>query len=85
MSVMRHAGLNRKVGLQAKSDIFVSSKAGHGGKGGGTNIAHLPGRQPKNSASSLGRPPIFLLSAAAIFHLNLGLILAFPSLLLKLF
>ncbi|XWS20554.1 hypothetical protein CRYUN_Cryun31cG0111900 [Craigia yunnanensis] len=88
--VLRHAGLNRTVGLGAKGDkeeyqkkhqIFLSKKS-KGGKGGAANIPHHP-RQAKNAAFSLVSPPFFL--STAIMHISLTGILAFPSLILKLF
>ena len=90
ISVLRHADLNRTVGLGAKDDeeeyhkkhqIFLSKKA-KGGSGGAANIPHHP-RQAKNAAFSLVSPPFFL--STAIMHISLTVILAFPSLLLKLF
>ncbi|XWS11703.1 hypothetical protein CRYUN_Cryun37aG0021700 [Craigia yunnanensis] len=90
--VLRQAGLNRTVSLEAKGDkpeyekhhkIFLSKKS-KGGKGahGGANIAHHP-RQAKNAASSQVSPPFF--PSNAVLHVILTVILAFPSLLLKLF
>ncbi|XP_017978940.1 PREDICTED: uncharacterized protein LOC18595465 isoform X1 [Theobroma cacao] len=90
--VLRHAGLNRTVGLEAngdkevyekKHDIFLSEKSQRGkGAYGGANIAHRP-RQAKSAASSLVRPAFFL--STTVSHVSLTVILAFPSLLLKLF
>ncbi|XVF23327.1 hypothetical protein REPUB_Repub13aG0028400 [Reevesia pubescens] len=85
--VLRHAGLNRTVSLEAKGDkeeyekhhkISVSKRS-KGGKGayGGANIAHRH-RQRKNAASSLVSP---FFQSTALLPVVLTVILAFPSLL----
>ncbi|XP_021298130.1 uncharacterized protein LOC110427067 [Herrania umbratica] len=89
---LRHAGLNRTVGLEANGDKeeyekmhdnFLSEKSQRGkGAYGGANIAHRP-RPAKNAASSLVRPPFFL--STTVLQVSLTVILAFSSLLLKLF
>ncbi|XVE89226.1 hypothetical protein DITRI_Ditri19aG0133600 [Diplodiscus trichospermus] len=87
--VLRHAGLNRTVSLNAKGSkeeyekhhkVFLSRKSTSGkGTHGGSNIGRRS-PQAKNAASSRVGPS-FVLSNAVI----LTVILPFPSLLLNLF
>ncbi|XP_022721078.1 uncharacterized protein LOC111278718 isoform X2 [Durio zibethinus] len=85
---------NRTVGLGAKDDkqdyqkkhqnfLSKKSKGGRSGGGrGGADIGHRP-RPAKNAAFSLVSQPFFL--STAVMHISLTVILAFPSLVIKLF